>query len=403
MSHASAREGIAVSSSLATARHEWVDVTKGLCILLVVLYHVVDKQYLQSFDLPGLARAGWTAVIMGLVPLRMPVFFLVSGFLASKSLHRPWDSALGPRVLSPYYLYVVWLAIHLLWFLFAPDIADEHHQVNSLGEVLLNLVIGLTSLWYLYALAAYFVIAKLALRARWATVAIFALVNIVVEAHWLPIGGQFAALLQNVVFFLVAIYAPEWVARLAHPHLRKTRAIAGVVGLALLLVIKRQLGLDDAPGMLLALSCLSCLGAVSTTAWACSRSLSGTRVLGILGRATLPIYVLHILVVSAIQFAIPMGGDISLPGGAEVAFVYPVVITAVVVGISLAIRWLLLRVGLRALFTAPSWVVRIASVGRSTPDVTGCAVLNERATDRAGTLGRAVPSRSPADPRQILP
>ena len=112
-------------------------------------------------------------------------------------------------------------------------------------KVLLNLVVGLSSLWYRYALAAYFVIAKLAFRARWIVVAIFAVVNIVVEARWLPIDGQAAALLQNAVFFLFAIYAPEWVVRLAHAHLRKTRAIAGIIGA--LPVIKRQLDLDDAP------------------------------------------------------------------------------------------------------------------------------------------------------------
>lgn len=114
-------------------------------------------------------------------------------------------------------------------------------------KVLLNLVVGLTSLWYRYALAAYFVIAKLAFRARWIVVAIFAVVNIVVEAHWASIKWSSCGAGADAMFFLLATYAPEWVATLAHPHLRKALAIAGIVAPGALPVIKRQLDLDDAP------------------------------------------------------------------------------------------------------------------------------------------------------------
>jgi threonine dehydratase len=348
-------------------RQKWVDVAKGCCILLVVLYHVVDKQYLPSFELPSVAREGWTAVVMGLVPLRMPLFFLISGFLASRSALRPWRIALGPRVLGPYYLYVVWLLIHLAWFAVLPDISGEGRALDDPAGFLLNLVIATTSLWYLYALAVYFLLAKAARMWPRATLVVAASVNVAVAAQWIGARDQYAALLQNLVFFLAGVYLPKLVHRLAGLQRRRVVAIGSSVVLLVLLVLKRVLDADGVPGLLLLLSALACIAGVSASSWAADVSLPGARLLAHIGRGTLPVYVLHLLFLSLLGLFISSAEGIVLPGGTPGALVYPVVVTAVVTGLSLAARRVLGLLRLGVLLSPPLHGFRLA--GRPAPAV----------------------------------
>src|SRR4029453_16862088 len=78
--HLGAAPGGAGVSAPRAARAQWADIVKGYCIILVVLWHVIMKQYLQidwhvSVPLPG----AWGAFGEQFLPLRMPVFFTVSG------------------------------------------------------------------------------------------------------------------------------------------------------------------------------------------------------------------------------------------------------------------------------------------------------------------------------------
>lgn len=337
----------------ANEHQTWVDVAKGVCILLVVLYHVVEKQFLPSFQLPSVARDAWTAVVMGLVPLRMPLFFLVSGFLAARSLTRSWRTTAGPRVLSPYYLYVVWLLIHLVWFTVGPDIADEGRALDSVPDFLFNLVLASTSLWYLYALATYFVLAKALRASRWPVLGAAALLNVAVAAQWLPVTGQTTALLQNLVYFLLGIYMPDMVRRWASIPWRRTTAISTAVVLFGLLVLKRALDADGVPGLLLVLSLLACVAGASASAWASAVSLRGTDVLARLGRRTLAIYVFHLPLLAVLQALIPGASPVPLPGGVPAALAYPVVVTALVAAASLTAGSLLARIRLGVLLSPP--------------------------------------------------
>ena len=75
----------------APARQQWADVAKGVCIVLVVLWHVIMKHYLQiDWDVPVPLPGLWGLLGDLLLPLRMPVFFTLSGMLAANAVHRPW-------------------------------------------------------------------------------------------------------------------------------------------------------------------------------------------------------------------------------------------------------------------------------------------------------------------------
>ena len=63
----------------------WVDAAKGLCILLVVLGHAITE--LQAH---GYYTAQWAGINFFLGPIRMPLFFLLSGLFAGKALKESW-------------------------------------------------------------------------------------------------------------------------------------------------------------------------------------------------------------------------------------------------------------------------------------------------------------------------
>ncbi|MFD0592404.1 acyltransferase family protein [Catellatospora coxensis] len=91
----------------------WADTAKGACIVLVVLWHVVMKDYLQvdwhiGIPLPG----AWGTLGEQLLPLRMPLFFTISGVFATTALARPWRQTARSRIAKFLYLYTAWLLIH---------------------------------------------------------------------------------------------------------------------------------------------------------------------------------------------------------------------------------------------------------------------------------------------------
>ena len=88
------------------SRLDWVDVAKGVCIVLVVLMHAtlgVEKAVGSETSLH--AFIDWAR------PFRMPDFFLISGLFLAARIDRPWRSYLDTKVVHFAYFYVLWLTI----------------------------------------------------------------------------------------------------------------------------------------------------------------------------------------------------------------------------------------------------------------------------------------------------
>ncbi len=190
-------------------RIEWIDLVKAVSVLLVVFMHASNTLY----DLAG--PSGVTAVLQHinhlLEPLRMPVFFLVSGMLASSAVHRPWSKS-GNRTLGMVYLYVVWM---LLFFGFITLFGQAP------SEPVTAIIFAKSGFWYLYAMALFFIIARL-LRNQpaWAVVAVALLPNILrpltdqVLGQLVP-GSLYTSMAMNLAFFLVGAYFKDLVGGLA--------------------------------------------------------------------------------------------------------------------------------------------------------------------------------------------
>lgn len=190
-------------------RIEWIDLVKAVSVLLVVFMHASGT----LLDLVGTSTVSMTLqhINQAIEPLRMPIFFLASGMLAASAINRPWSQTTR-RTTGMIYLYVLWsvlfIGFKLLFGVTTP-------------EPVTGLLFAMSGFWYLYALALFFVIAKL-LRNQPAVV--------VVALAFLPnmmrpmtqyffdntIPGSLAtSIAMNLGFFLLGAYFKDVVADLA--------------------------------------------------------------------------------------------------------------------------------------------------------------------------------------------
>jgi uncharacterized membrane protein YcfT len=138
----------------AAARNAWVDAAKGLCIILVVLFHStlgVEKD---------IGQLTWmNAVIEWARPFRMPDFFLISGLFLGARILSPWRSYLDSKVWHFVYFYLLWYHIHFALRL-APLVKEIGVEMAAL-KYLEGYVNPFGSLWFIYVLALYCIVVKL--------------------------------------------------------------------------------------------------------------------------------------------------------------------------------------------------------------------------------------------------
>jgi uncharacterized membrane protein YcfT len=204
-----------VSADSARNRTLWADAAKGVLILLVVLWHVITKHYLKiDWRLSAPVPGAWGALTEQLLPLRMPLFFTISGMFAAGAVDRPWRVLGRSKVARFLYLYVVWLVVHTVILAFVPDF--DTARATSVTGLLAQLTITPSNLWYLYALALYFAVAKTVRRLPTALVLGAALVlSAVAYSGLLETPGDRGGVYRNLVFCLGGLRLRPFVERLA--------------------------------------------------------------------------------------------------------------------------------------------------------------------------------------------
>jgi uncharacterized membrane protein YcfT len=369
----------------------WADAAKGLCILLVVSWHVIMKHYLQidwhlSVPLPG----AWGFFGDQLLPMRMPLFFTISGMFAVGAVNRPWKVVARTKIAKFIYLYVLWLMIHSAILYALPVEFDTLHAHRWL-DLLEQLTITPTNLWYLYALAAYFVVSKLLRKAPMAPVLFAALMlSTISAAGWLDVPGNRAGLYQNLFFFLCGLYFRPHVESLAT---RTSWLRVGVTGFgyAAILGVLHFFDVKQTPGVWPLASMLATVFGVTVMAkvsqWAALGNLLAT-----LGRQTLPIYIIHMPVVATIHWLL-IGPLSAAPSAVQlvVALVEPIVLTAGVTAFCLGLHSLLQRARAGWLFDLPGGTTPAAPAPPAPAEegAVTVAVPEVVASDRTSTVYRS--------------
>lgn len=332
----------------ARAREGWPDVVKGLCIILVVLWHVVVKhtQELPWNDAAGIPQL-WTTISVQLLPMRMPLFFLISGIFAAGAVLAPSRTKLVDRAARLALLYALWVLIQTFALSFAaPDFDTEHAETPL--DLLLQLTISPTNLWYLLALALYLVIGRSVRRVPTRVLLPIAfVVSAIAGAGLLPDWGNFWQVVQNVVFFLTGLRLRDGIHVVARrAGWRTTAGFAAAYTAGLLLVW--MLGAKHWFGVWTVLSALAVLAGLSVCVLI-DRWKPLATPLHWIGRRTLQIYVIHMIPLALIDRML-RGVDSWVFSGPVLAAVEPLLVTAVVIAASLGIHALLMRMGARVLF-----------------------------------------------------
>ena len=335
------------------ARREiWADAAKGACILMVVLWHVVEKHYLEvSWRMPLPVPGLWGTFVEQLLTLRMPLFFVISGVFAANALHRPWSVVGRSKVARFCYLFLLWVFIHTAVLSLTPDF--DTARARSPLELLEQITITPPNLWYLYALALYFTIAKLVRRVPPAVVlgAAFVL-SAVAAAGLVATPGNRGGLYQNLFFFLAGLYFRPFVERLAGRSNPRRVALTGAAyGVALLAM--QVTASQEWPLVWPLVSIVAVVFGVTAAAQVARWQALG-KGLAALGRRTLPIYVIHMPVLALLDWQIY--GPLSIMDVRWqwlFAVVEPAALTALVAAVCLVLETGLRKAGATWLFDLP--------------------------------------------------
>ncbi|MDQ0642318.1 CapA family protein [Microbacterium murale] len=318
------------------ARLAWADTAKGLLIILVVFWHVVLKTYLQidwriGVPIPGV----WGVIADVTYPVRMPLFFLISGCFAASAVERSWAACFRGRVVRYLYLYVLWTLIHTAALWAFPDFPTL--VPRSVAEFIEAVTISPPNVWYLYALALYFIVAKgLRRLPSWLLLTGAAALSVAVAAGLIDIVSNRGSLIANLLFFLIGTRFSTQIRRFASRVRPRFAAASLMVYLAAFAVV-RVVGLETVPGVWLAVSLLGVAAGVAIAPLLAEVAQLG-RGLAWLGRRTLPIYVIHMPVL-ALADAVLVGwiSDARMAVQLIAAVLLPVVLTTVVIAVSAAI------------------------------------------------------------------
>lgn len=282
-----------MSFAATTQRVDWVDVAKGLCIIFVVMMH-------STLGVgAALGEEGWMHKIVEFArPFRMPDFFMIAGLFLAARIDRPWRGYLDTKVAHFAYFYVLWVTIQFAFK--APSFIGEYGVLGMLKLYALSYVQPFGTLWFIYLLPIFFVVAKLARPLHWGIVLAAAAALEIAPIHTgSVIIDEFCA--RFVYFYAGYALAPH-IFRLAANAARTPAATGALIGLwALINGILVHQGLAGLPFMSLLLG-FAGAGAIVITAVFLSM-IPVSRVLRYLGEHSIVVYLAFFLPMAVVRIA----------------------------------------------------------------------------------------------------
>jgi uncharacterized membrane protein YcfT len=320
-----------------TERVDWVDYAKGFCIVMVVMMH--STLGVEA----ALGREGWLhAAVAFAKPFRMPDFFLISGLFLARVIDRDWRTYVDRKVVHFAYFYVLWVTIQFA--VKAPGLASEQAFIGVAALYLESFVQPFGTLWFIYLLPIFFVVAKVT---RGMSPVIVWLIAAALEIAPIETGSmivdEFAA--RFVYFYTGYILAPHVFALAAHVQRRPELALAGLAIWALvnnLFVVK---GLADLPFISLPLGLVGAAAVVAISALMARSDLFAP--LRYCGRNSIVVYLAFFLGMAGARTLLIRTGIV-----ADIGTMSLLVTIAGLLG-ALALFWAVRGTPLRVLFERP--------------------------------------------------
>ncbi|MDR6199902.1 putative membrane protein YcfT [Microbacterium sp. SORGH_AS428] len=327
-------------------RLAWPDAARGLSVTLIVILHMWASHlifWIGNHSVMGFIEqlVDWTS------PLRIPLFFFVSGYLASRSLQKPWQAAWRGRVFAISYLYVLWVAL-IAGFIWIDNTANGFDAESPLGMMLRNVGSPETHMWYLWALVVLFIAVWLTRRVpAWIVVSVGAVISVAAPFILEQPYRQVAA---AALFFSLGARLPvvtEWLTsrRGTWIFLAGSAVYVGSV----LLGPTGPYGLADPLTSTVGVAAMvAIISTVAHQRW--------MAVFRRIGRNTLPIFILNPLVFLLLNDLLRSLPNVSdwLARHTEVGALYSIAVILATFGISLGLKAAADRIGMRWLFSMPA-------------------------------------------------
>lgn len=317
-------------------RIDWVDYAKGFCIIFVVMMH-------STLGVEAAAgRTGWLHPLVEFArPFRMPDFFMISGLFLAQVIDRPWRQYLDRKLVHFAYFYLLWMTIQFAFK--TPGLGTGLGEMTRL--YLLSLVEPFGTLWFIYLLPIFFVVAKLARSLPavmvWCIGAALEITR--VETGWTVID-EFA---NRFVYFYTGYILASYIFGLAaRAQARPQLAASGLAIWALVNGLAVATGIAALPYFSLALGLIGALAVVTGAALMAQSDLF--RPLRYCGRNSIVIY---------LTFFLPMVimREVLLRTGLFDVGTMSVLITAAGVLGSLALYWAVRGTPANFLYERPAW------------------------------------------------
>jgi fucose 4-O-acetylase-like acetyltransferase len=286
-------------------RIEWIDVARGIGIILVVYGHVLRG--LISASAIDRANPFW-ASDYAIYTFHMPLFFLLAGLNVERSMGKGRKAFLTGKLWTLAYPYLLWSVLQGSIQFLIPTYVNAPRPLWTLATILWR---PIAQFWFLYALFFCHLFAW-ACAARRSTMALLALLAM--------IAGRF---LPDSIWNSIAYALPFYVAGLLlSPRIlrwnpeRKT-ALLWTAGSAALYALSVHLGRGPSHGnSSLPASWPAALAGIALTIGAShlivdlapspqsSPAAAPRKIFEFLGAASLTIYILHVLVASGTRIAL---------------------------------------------------------------------------------------------------
>lgn len=331
----------------STSRIDWIDAGRGLAITLVVMFHATN--WLGE---AGFAVEGWSEFNSTIASIRLPLFFTMAGLLARKWPTASWRSLWSSKLSLFIWVYAVWSVIATFSFMLGLDLQEQQgNYFAQFRDLLLAPVLPRFELWFIWALALFFVLAKLIRKAPPALqLSLSGLVSVIALSGFLNGNAGWMGIAKYFFFFIAGLLLRRHVLRWGTASWWASSA--SVAFWAGLLVLGRVLNWSSLPGYYF----VSCIAGVAAGV-AVSRVLAlipGTRYLG---SRTLPIYLTHTSVILVLAWIL-WHVEPSVQGSGWVPLL-PVIVSALAIATSLLIsRAVRMQSPLRYLYEQPSWFAR---------------------------------------------
>ena len=178
-------------------RLNWVDMAKGISIILVVMMHSaygVGRETDQTGYLHWII--GWAT------PFRMPEFFVISGLFLSQVIGRDWRRFADRRVVHYLYFYALWAVIQIIYVV----AVDDANPASAISYIALAIVEPYGVLWFVYMLAVCSAVTKLLHNLK-VPHAVVLVVAAVLQMAPIAVGSQIVDRFAEYFVYFYASYA----------------------------------------------------------------------------------------------------------------------------------------------------------------------------------------------------